>query len=106
MGLALIAGVVGLLHSDVAAKSAVMGGFSCALPNAYFIWKAFRYSGARSTEYVIQSFYQGETWKFLLTSLCFIAIFRHVEPLNVLALFAGFITVQLGHLASARVANL
>ena len=106
VGLALIAGIAGLLHSDVAAKSAVLGGLSCALPNAYFIWKAFRYSGARSTEHVIQSFYQGETWKFLLTSLCFIAIFRHVEPLNVLALFAGFVTVQLGHLASAKVANL
>ncbi|MBM95448.1 MAG: F0F1 ATP synthase subunit I [Oceanospirillaceae bacterium] len=106
VGIALVAGLISLLHSDVAAKSAVLGGLSCAIPNAYFIWKAFRYSGARSTERVVQSFYQGETWKFLLTSLCFIAIFRHVESLNVLALFAGFIAVQLSHVASAKVANL
>jgi len=106
LGLALIAGVLGLLHSDVAAKSAVLGGLTSALPNAYFIWKAFRYSGARSTDRVVQAFYQGESWKFLLTALCFVAIFQRVEPLNVLALFAGFVTVQLGHIASAKVANL
>lgn len=106
LGLSLIAGIAGLLHSDVAAKSAVLGGLTCALPNAYFIWKAFRYSGARSTDRIVQAFYQGETWKFLLTALCFIAIFQRVEPLNVLALFAGFVTVQLGHVASAKVANL
>ncbi len=101
-----MAAVVGLLHSDVAAKSALLGGLTCAIPNAYFVWRAFRYSGARSAVRIVQSFYQGETWKFLLTALCFIAIFQRVEPLNVLALFAGFITVQLGHIASAKVANL
>lgn len=94
------------LYSDVAAYSALLGGLTCALPNAYFVWRAFRYSGARSTVQVVQSFYQGESWKFVLTALSFAVIFQRVEPLNVLALFAGFITVQLGHVASAKIANL
>jgi ATP synthase protein I len=106
LALTLISALVAWLYSDVAAKSALLGGLTCAFPNACFIWRAFRYSGARSAHLVVQSFYQGETWKFLLTALCFIAIFQRVEPLNVLALFAGFITVQLGHIASAKVANL
>ena len=94
------------LYSDVAAYSALLGGLTCALPNAYFVWRAFRYSGARSTVQVVQSFYQGESWKFVLTALSFAVIFQRVEPLNVLALFAGFMTVQLGHVASAKIANL
>ena len=94
------------LYSDVAAYSALLGGLTCALPNAYFVWRAFRYSGARSSLQVVQSFYQGESWKFVLTALSFAVIFQRVEPLNVLALFAGFITVQLGHVASAKIANL
>lgn len=98
--------LLALLHSPLAAKSALLGGLTCAVPNAYFIWKAFKYSGARSAVQVVQSFYQGEAWKFVLTALCFVVIFQRVEPLNVLALFAGFITVQLGHLASAKIANL
>ncbi len=104
--LALISACVAWIHSDVAAKSALLGGLVCAVPNAYFIWRAFRYSGARSAPKIVQSFYQGETWKFLLTALGFMVIFLRVEPLNVLALFAGFITVQLGHLAAAKVADL
>lgn len=104
--LTVLAALVAWLHSDVAAKSALLGGLTCALPNAYFIWRAFRYSGARSSVQIVQSFYQGESWKFVLTALSFAVIFQRVEPLNVLALFAAFITVQLGHLAAAKIANL
>ena len=104
--LTVLAALVAWLHSDVAAKSALLGGLTCALPNAYFVWCAFRYSGARSSVQIVQSFYQGESWKFVLTALSFAVIFQRVEPLNVLALFAAFITVQLGHLAAAKIANL
>ena len=104
--LTVISASLAWLYSDVAAYSALLGGLTCALPNAYFVWRAFRYSGARSTVQVVQSFYQGESWKFVLTALSFAVIFQRVEPLNVLALFAGFITVQLGHVASAKIANL
>ena len=104
--LTVMVSLLALLHSPLAAKSALLGGLTCALPNAYFIWKAFKYRGARSAAQIVQSFYQGEAWKFVLTALCFGVIFQRVEPLNVLALFAGFITVQLGHVASAKIANL
>lgn len=103
----MIIAALAWLHSDVAAKSALLGGLTCALPNAYFIWRAFRYTGARAATQVVQSFYQGEAWKFVLTALCFGVIFQLVEPLNVLALFVSFMTVQLSHvIGSARIANL
>ncbi|MBT13878.1 MAG: F0F1 ATP synthase assembly protein I, partial [Oceanospirillaceae bacterium] len=44
----MLVALIALLHSPLAAKSALLGGLTCALPNAYFIWRAFRYSGARS----------------------------------------------------------
>ena len=104
--LAAAAALLARIHSDVAAWSALLGGLTCALPNAYFIWRAFRFSGARMSVQVVQAIYRAEAWKFVLTALCFIVIFQRVETLNVLALFAGFITVQLGHVASAKIANL
>lgn len=83
------------LYSDVAAYSALLGGLICALPHAYFIWRAFRYRGATKSSQVVQSFYQAEAWKFVLTMLCFAVIFQLVEPLNILALFISFMAVQL-----------
>lgn len=104
-GLTLLATAIAWIHSDVAAKSALLGGLTCAIPSAYFVWRAFRYSGARMADKVVQSLYQGEAWKFMLTALSFAVIFVRVEPLNVPALFIAFMTVQLGHLASARMTN-
>ena len=106
LALTVVIALLAWLHSDVAAKSALLGGLTCALPNAYFTWRAFRYSGARAADHVVQQLYQGEAWKFVLTALCFGVIFQRVEPLNVLALFVAFIAVQLSHWVSARIANL
>lgn len=104
--LTILVALAAWLHSDVAAKSALLGGLICLLPNAYFTWRAFRFHGARSMTQIVNSFYQGAFWKFLLTALCFTLVFQQVESLNVLALFVAFMTVQLGHLASANLKNL
>lgn len=103
--LILIAVLAAWMHSDVAAYSALLGGLTFTLPNAYFIWRAFRYSGASQSSKVVQSLYQGEAWKFVLTALCFGVIFQLVEPLNIWALFITFVTVQLGSAFSAKLAN-
>ncbi len=96
---------VALSVSPIAAKSALLGGLACALPNAYFIWRAFRYTGARSAQKMVQSIYQGQAWKFILTATMFAVILVRVDDLNALALFGGFITVQMGHIASMRLTN-
>lgn len=106
LGLALLAAVLAALHSSTAAWSALLGGIACAVPNAYFIWRAFRFRGARYAGKVAEAFYQGEAWKFILTGLMFAVIFSQDWQLNYPALFAGFVTVQLGHLFSATIANL
>ena len=84
-----------LLHSMVSGYSALLGGLICAVPNGYFIWKAFQHSGARSIHLVLKNMYQGEGWKLGLTAIFFGAVFLKVEPLNLFALFFSFIVVQL-----------
>ena len=103
LSLALIAAALAGLHSGVAALSALLGGLACALPNAYFIWRAFRFQGASQARKVVVALYQGEAWKFFLTALIFVTVFRLGIELNYFALFAGFITVQLGQIFSSRV---
>lgn len=73
--------------------SAFLGGLCYAIPNAYFVWKAFQHQGARSARLIANSFYKGEAGKLLLTTAAFTLVFAVVEPLASLALFGGFISV-------------
>lgn len=85
------------------AYSLLLGGLVCAVPNAYFIIKAFRYRGARAAQKIVRAFYQGEAIKILLMCAGFALIFVYVEPLSSGALFAGFILVYLtGLLATSQ----
>lgn len=87
--------VLALLAIDqVMALSALLGGLICLLPNAWLVYKAFAYSGARSAKYIVNSFYRGETGKFLLTVCGFALVFAWVRPLHPLTLLAAFATVQ------------
>lgn len=104
--LSLVVAAVAALAGSLAAISALLGGLICALPNAYFVWRAFRYQGARHAHKVVSALYQGEAWKFFLTALSFAALFRLGIELNYFALFAGFVTVQLGHLYSSAMTHL
>lgn len=84
-----------LLSDKVAAYSALAGGLICALPNMYFVRKAFQYAGARAAMQVVQSFYKGELWKMFLTAVLFALVFVKVKPLNVLVVFIAFIIVHI-----------
>ena len=82
---------LGFVH----AFSAFLGGLACTVPNAYMVWKAFRYRGASAAQKIAKSFYQGEAGKFALTMLAFVLIFTLVKPVEPLSLFGAFMLVQL-----------
>lgn len=96
---AVVTGLIGLLflltQGWVAAYSAFLGGLTALLPNVYFTYKAFQYFGARSIAVIIQSFWAGQMGKLVLTAVLFAVLFLGVKPLNVLALFVGYILVQM-----------
>jgi len=91
---ALLIGAVAMLSGPTAAKSAIIGGLICWLPNCYFAFRAFRYRGARAARQIVRSFYAGEAGKMALTVLLFAVVFINVRPLHALALFMGFTAVQ------------
>jgi ATP synthase protein I len=92
---ALGAGLVGLLMVDITAgKSALIGGLICWLPNCYFALRAFRHRGARAARLIIRSFYAGQAGKMVMSAVMFAVTFIYVKPINPLALFAGYVGVQ------------
>ena len=96
---ALASGLAGLLfwliQGWIAAYSAWLGGLVALIPNVYFTYKAFQYYGARSVGVIVQSFWAGQIGKFILTAVFFAVLFLGVKPLDVLAVFVGYIMVQL-----------
>lgn len=85
----------GLIQGWTAAYSALLGGLTALIPNVYFTYKAFQYFGARSIAVIVQSFWVGEMGKLILTAVLFAVLFLGVKPLNVLAVFVGYILVQM-----------
>lgn len=94
MAMFLVAATAWIFRDQVAAYSALLGGFVCWLPSCYFAFRAFRYSGARSADKIVRSMYAGEVGKMFLTMALFTIVFVRVRPLDALALFAGFALVQ------------
>lgn len=84
-----------LIQGWVAAYSAWLGGVTALLPNLYFTYKAFQYFGARSIGAIVQSFWAGQMGKLILTAMLFAVLFLGVKPLNVFAVFIGYILVQM-----------
>jgi ATP synthase protein I len=78
-----------------AAGSALLGGFICLIPNAYFAFRMFRYTGARAARQIVRSFYAAEVSKLMLTAIFFGVAFATIDALVAPALFLGFIAVQL-----------
>lgn len=90
----LIVPAIFLIEDTLAAYSALIGSLICFVPNLYFVYRAFKYSGARSAKKILRSFYAGESMKILLTAVFFAMAFSLINPINVLAVFTGFIAVQ------------
>ena len=60
------------------------------VPQAYFAWRVFQYSGARFAEQIARASYAGEIAKFLLTVSGFALVFALLRPLEAWAVFAGY----------------
>ena len=84
------------------AYSLLLGGLICAVPNAYFSMKAFRYRGARAAQKIVRAFYVGEAVKISLICAGFALTFVYVEPLSSRALFSGFIAIYLTGIVATR----
>jgi len=96
----LFSAVTFLLMGKVSAYSLLLGGLISVIPTAYFGYMVFRYSGARAIEKIVQSAYLGEAGKLVLMGAGFALVFKLIEPLAALGVFAGFILTHSTGLAT------
>jgi len=92
--------------SWLSAHSLLIGGLICLIPGTLFARKAFKYRGARSAGLIVKELYKGEAIKLVLMGAGFALSFIYVDPLNVVALFSGFVLVHItGVLMFVRVSR-
>jgi ATP synthase protein I len=93
--LVLLASVIAFPSDSVIAGSIAIGGMISVIPNAYFARQVFRYTGAAYAREVTQSFYRGESGKFVTTLALFATTFAFIRPLQVFVLFLAYLTAML-----------
>ena len=87
------------LKGHVSGYSALLGGLTCVIPNAFLALRLVvprRDPGAGA---LIRAAYVGETGKLALTVIMFTLAFTLVRPIAAGALFAGFVAAQLATFA-------
>ena len=88
-----VALVLWVFQGLVAGYSGLLGGLVALIPNCYFAFRVYRYSGARSARAIVGEFYSGEAGKLILTAVLFITVWLAVKPLVVAAVFGGYLAV-------------
>ena len=88
-----VALVLWIFQGLIAGYSGLLGGLVALIPNSYFAFRVYRYSGARSARAIVGEFYSGEAGKLILTAVLFITVWLAVKPLVVAAVFGGYIAV-------------
>lgn len=90
----------------VGAYSVLLGGVISILPGAYFAFRVFLYTGARSMEKMVRNAYLAELIKLIWIGAGFALVFRFVDPLAPALVFGGFAVIHLvGIVAVGRLAN-
>ena len=89
-----------MLYSGVdTALSALIGGLTYILPNAYFVKFAFREPGQKTPGKILYWFYVGEAGKLVLAGVIFALSFALVKSLHPVVLFTVFIVMIFVNLA-------
>ena len=88
-----VALVLWVFQGLIAGYSGLLGGLVALIPNSYFAFRVYRYSGARSARAIVGEIYSGEAGKLILTAVLFIAVWLAVKPLVVAAVFVGYLAV-------------
>ncbi len=79
------------------AYSALLGAAIAIIPNIIFGKKAFKYSGARQSQQVVDAFYQGEKLKIVITAVLFALTFRFfpIVPVPLFSVFSLVVIMSL-----------
>lgn len=94
LSITLLLCLIAVMFSSMeAAKSVLLGGLVCIIPNAYFAKKLFQHQGAQATKKIISNFYQGEALKIILSVALFALVFKFMRIMPLL-FFVSYMLVQ------------
>lgn len=71
------------------ACSILAGGLAYCLPNLLFVWRVFRYAGARQMNQFMAAFFVGEMFKLFLSGILFLLVVKYL-PVSLLSVLVGF----------------
>ena len=83
------------IDGHVSGYSALLGGLTCVIPNAFLALRLAVSSRDPGASALVNAAYIGELGKLALTVIMFVMIFTLVKPLAAMPLFVGFIGAQL-----------
>ncbi len=87
------------MTGNVSGYSALLGGLTCVIPNAFLALRLVVPRSERGAGALVRAAYIGEAGKLALTVIMFTLIFTVVQPIAAGAMFTGFIAAQLATFA-------
>lgn len=75
------------------ARSVLLGGLVCLVPQAWFARVLFRDQRARFVQQILKSAYRGEAMKLLISAMLFAVVFRWVDVVPAM-FFAGYFLIH------------
>lgn len=94
-----------VIDGRVSAYSLLIGSLISVISGIWFASRVFKYRGARSASLIAREAKRGEAGKMALCAAGFALSFIYVKPLNVVALFSGFVLIHLVGLVSFALFN-
>lgn len=92
--LLLMLGTAGALFAGVnLGLSIFLGGLTQWVPQTWFSYQAYRYTGASQADNILTSIYRGEAGKLMLTASGCMLTFVGFDDVNVLAFFGALIVM-------------
>lgn len=88
-GIVVCAAIALLLAGKTSAYSLFAGGMAYGLPNLFFVWLVFRYTGAQQMHQFLSAFFLGETLKLILSGILVLLIVKYLS-VSLLSVLVGF----------------
>ncbi|MBP9722347.1 MAG: ATP synthase subunit I [Gammaproteobacteria bacterium] len=80
------------LHNLNKLKSVIVGAFCAIIPNVYFAYCSFRFTGSRNARKVLNGIYFAEAIKFILV-FCLLIIAYSIPGMDKIGVLIGFVAV-------------
>lgn len=90
VGVVVLAILALLIRGPISCFSLLAGGLAYVVPNLLFVWRVFRYVGARQMMQFMTAFFIGEMMKLALSAILFLVIVKYL-PVSLLSTLVGFI---------------